>query len=251
MHTFPAVADCPNVYPDLSGSGVDRGMLDAAIASLGAERLLWGCDLTMCTGLAKLRALDVIGLSDADLSNIRWRNAARIFPAGSFPRCGQIAGVAAGGGTMKDLNPTIDVNTFIGPYPFRHVPHPDPDVLVRVLDREGMRQAWVGHLPSAFYRDPTPGNAALYADAARRSRSACGRCRRFGPTGRGGSRRCATPRRPERRRFVPTRRSGVLARMMRRCASSRSRRESRAWRSCSPCDSRICASDTAWTLPAI
>jgi hypothetical protein len=29
------------------------------------------------------------------------------------------------------------------------VPHPDPDVLVRVLDREGITSAWVGHLPSA------------------------------------------------------------------------------------------------------
>ncbi len=57
----------------------------------------------------------------------------------------------------------IDVNTLIGAYPFRHVPHPDPDALVRVLDREGIEGAWVGHLPSAFYRDPTPGNAALYA----------------------------------------------------------------------------------------
>ncbi len=57
----------------------------------------------------------------------------------------------------------IDVNALIGPYPFRYVPHPDPEVLVRVLDREGIAQAWVGHLPSAFYRDPTPGNAALYA----------------------------------------------------------------------------------------
>src|SRR5215813_11482061 len=56
-----------------------------------------------------------------------------------------------------------DVNTLIGPYPFRHVPHPDPDVLVRVLDREGLRDAWVGHLPSAFYRDPTPGNAELFS----------------------------------------------------------------------------------------
>jgi hypothetical protein len=60
----------------------------------------------------------------------------------------------------------IDVNTLIGPYPFRHVPHPDPDVLVRVLDREGIHQAWVGHLPSAFYRDPTPGNTALYTALA-------------------------------------------------------------------------------------
>lgn len=85
MHTFPAIVDYPNILPDLSGSGVDRWMLDAAIAVLGAERLLWGSDLTMCTGLAKLRALDVIGLPADDLANIRWRNAARIFPPGSFP----------------------------------------------------------------------------------------------------------------------------------------------------------------------
>jgi hypothetical protein len=41
----------------------------------------------METGLAKLRALEVIGLSDDDMSDVRWRNAARLFPAGAFPRC--------------------------------------------------------------------------------------------------------------------------------------------------------------------
>ncbi len=87
MHTFPAVVDTPNVHPDLSGSGVDRGMLDAAVAVLGAGRLLWGCDLTMDTALAKLRALDAVGLDAGALADIRWRNAARLFPAGSFPRC--------------------------------------------------------------------------------------------------------------------------------------------------------------------
>jgi predicted TIM-barrel fold metal-dependent hydrolase len=87
MHTFPAVVDTPNILPDLSGSGVDRGMLDSALEWLGPRRLLWGCDLTMCTGLAKLRALDVIGLSDDDRADIRWRNAVRIFPKGSFPNC--------------------------------------------------------------------------------------------------------------------------------------------------------------------
>ena len=56
----------------------------------------------------------------------------------------------------------IDVNALIGPYPFRFVPHPDPEVLVRVLDRERLAGAWVGHLPSAFYRDPSAGNAQLY-----------------------------------------------------------------------------------------
>jgi hypothetical protein len=56
----------------------------------------------------------------------------------------------------------IDVNALIGAYPFRYVPHPDPEVLVRVLERERLRGAWVGHLPSAFYRDPAAGNAALF-----------------------------------------------------------------------------------------
>lgn len=83
-HTFPAVRDLPNVHLDLSGSGVDRGMLDDALAAVGPRRLLWGCDLTMETGLAKLRALSVIGLSVGDLERIRWRNAVDIFPPGSL-----------------------------------------------------------------------------------------------------------------------------------------------------------------------
>ena len=87
MHTFAAVRDVPNIYPDLSGSGVDRGMLDAAVDALGADRLLWGSDLTMCTGLAKLRALDTMGLGRDDIERIRWKNTARIFRPGSFPRC--------------------------------------------------------------------------------------------------------------------------------------------------------------------
>jgi len=85
MHTFPAIVDHPNIYPDISGSGVDRGMLDEALAALGPARLLWGCDLTIETGLAKLRALEVIGLKPDEMAAVRWRNAQRIFPRGSFP----------------------------------------------------------------------------------------------------------------------------------------------------------------------
>jgi hypothetical protein len=85
QHTLPALADVPNVYVDLSGSGVDRGMLDRTLAAVGASRMVWGSDLTMETGLAKLWALEVIGLSPDDMASIRWRNAMRIFPPGSFP----------------------------------------------------------------------------------------------------------------------------------------------------------------------
>ena len=67
----------------------------------------------------------------------------------------------------------IDVSTFVGSYPFRYVPHPEPEALLRVLDREGIDEAWVGHLPSPFYRDPTPGNHELFrllAPSAKRLR---------------------------------------------------------------------------------
>lgn len=83
-HTYAAVADHPNIYPDLSGSGVDRGMIDHALDTLGPSRLLWATDLTMETGLAKLRALEVIGVPPEELADIRWRNATRIFPPGSL-----------------------------------------------------------------------------------------------------------------------------------------------------------------------
>jgi len=63
---------------------------------------------------------------------------------------------------MSALGHPVDVHAFVGPYPFRYVPHPDPEILVRVLEREGTETAWVGHLPSAFHRDPRPGNLALY-----------------------------------------------------------------------------------------
>lgn len=84
LHSLRAVRDVPNVYVDLSGSGVDGGMLEACLTALGAERLLWGCDLTIDTGWAKLRYLERL-LPAADLELIRSRNAERIFPPGSFP----------------------------------------------------------------------------------------------------------------------------------------------------------------------
>jgi len=57
----------------------------------------------------------------------------------------------------------IDCAAYIGGYPFRQLPHPDPDVLVRVLAREGLSGAWVGWLPAPWQRDPLAGNDALFA----------------------------------------------------------------------------------------
>ena len=56
----------------------------------------------------------------------------------------------------------IDVATWIGPYPFRELPHPEPAVLATVIEREGLAGAWVGYMPAAWQRDPTQGNRALF-----------------------------------------------------------------------------------------
>ena len=83
-HSLAALRATPNVYVDLSGSGVDGGMLEACLEAAGVERLLWGTDLTMDTGWAKLRYLERL-LPPGDLELVQWRNAARIFPRGAFP----------------------------------------------------------------------------------------------------------------------------------------------------------------------
>ena len=78
-HSLRALRGAPNVYVDLSGSGVDRGMLELCVECVGWERLLWGTDLTMDTGWAKLRALEAMGLGPGALEGIRWKTAARLF----------------------------------------------------------------------------------------------------------------------------------------------------------------------------
>jgi len=64
---------------------------------------------------------------------------------------------------MTNTATPLDVTAWIGEYPFRDTPHPTPDILVRVLEREGFGGAWVGHLPGAFHRDPVPSNRTLFS----------------------------------------------------------------------------------------
>jgi predicted TIM-barrel fold metal-dependent hydrolase len=81
-HTLRVVQGVGNVWVDLSGSGVDRDMLDRAVDTLGAPRLVWGSDLTIDTAWGKLRYLEASGLAEADLERIRHGNARELFPGG-------------------------------------------------------------------------------------------------------------------------------------------------------------------------
>jgi len=64
----------------------------------------------------------------------------------------------------------IDCNAFLGAYPWRKVPGTSPDALVQALERTQIDAAWITHLPSLFWRDPTAGNAWLYETARKEKR---------------------------------------------------------------------------------
>jgi len=68
---------------------------------------------------------------------------------------------------MEDRRPAlpvdlVDHNALVGPYPFRRLPDPTPERLLAELSRLGIGRAWVGHVPSIYYRDVAAGNDELF-----------------------------------------------------------------------------------------
>jgi predicted TIM-barrel fold metal-dependent hydrolase len=83
-HSLRVVRGVPNVWVDLSGSGIDVGMIEQALDTVGAERLLWGADVTLDTGWAKLRYLESLQLSEEERRRIEFQNARDLFTRASF-----------------------------------------------------------------------------------------------------------------------------------------------------------------------
>lgn len=61
----------------------------------------------------------------------------------------------------------IDINAFIGHYPFRALRHHSPEALIGLMDRQGIDRAVVSWLPSVFYRNVHEGNWELRAAVER------------------------------------------------------------------------------------
>ena len=55
----------------------------------------------------------------------------------------------------------IDVNAFIGHYPWRRVPGGAPAALLEAMDRVGIDQAWISNLAAMFWKDPAQGNRVV------------------------------------------------------------------------------------------
>ena len=139
--------DVPNVHVDLSGSGVDGGMLELVSTGRG-ERMLWGADITMDTGWAKLRYLEYLSRW-LDMDQVRG-GTPRGFPARSFHGCRM-----------------IDVNIFLGGLPFRRVPGTITDAILAAMDRLGIGT------PGCRTSPPSSGNPPKAMPGSTRPPSTC------------------------------------------------------------------------------
>lgn len=73
--SIKALRDAPSVYLDTSGSIIDEGMVEMCVRELGADRLLFGTDMTMEGGVGKMTAA---AISKADKEKICFRNWEKI-----------------------------------------------------------------------------------------------------------------------------------------------------------------------------
>lgn len=64
----------------------------------------------------------------------------------------------------------IDVNAFVGEYPWRRVPGGTPAGLLATMGKMGIDEAWVSDVSAVFWRDPTQGNAQLFEIGERHAR---------------------------------------------------------------------------------
>ncbi|MCC6861256.1 MAG: amidohydrolase [Bryobacterales bacterium] len=73
--TVKALRNAPNVCIDISGSVVDEGTVEMAVRIMGADRVLFGCDMSMTASVGRIRSADI---SETDRAKILSGNIERI-----------------------------------------------------------------------------------------------------------------------------------------------------------------------------
>jgi len=73
--TISALRAAPTVYLDLSGSVVDAGVVERAVQVLGADRLLFACDMSLTASVGRIRGAEI---NEEDRRKILSLNALKI-----------------------------------------------------------------------------------------------------------------------------------------------------------------------------
>lgn len=146
-----------NALVDISGCFPERGMLEALVKALGADRILFGSDMLGRSLASQLAKVELSTVSAADKAKILCGNALRIFGAVAA-RHDAIASTQ----TRLGLPDTrTDHFCFCGKWPFFKTAAATPQALDRLLQEADITQGFVADLGSIYRIDLADANAAF------------------------------------------------------------------------------------------
>ena len=165
-HSIGVLRDrAPNAHVDVSGYYPERGLVEALVQDIGAERVLFGSDLAGRTLASQLAKVVFAGISDEEKELIFWRNADRVFGLGEVP--------PAPSAPLRPLDglpdPKADHFCFCGRWPFYEGPCATPAELDHLLAEAGIETAYTGDLGTLYRQDLERANNQ-FLDAARTTR---------------------------------------------------------------------------------
>ncbi|MCK4376574.1 MAG: amidohydrolase, partial [Candidatus Brocadiae bacterium] len=149
-HSIGVLRDrAPNAHLDVSGYFPERGLVEALVRDIGAERVLFGSDLagrTLASQLAKVVFADI---AEEEKELILWKNAARLFDLEDIP--------AAPSAPLRPVEELPDFKTehfcFCGRWPFYEGPWVEPPELDELLGEAGIELAYTGDFDTLYRQD--------------------------------------------------------------------------------------------------
>ncbi len=149
-HSIGVLRDrAPNAHVDLSGYYPERGIVEALVRDIGAERVVFGSDLTGRTQASQLAKLELADITEEQKELIRWENLARIFGLQGIPKPGPVE--------LRSTEDLPDFRTdhfcFCGNWPFYEGRWVKPAELDALLEQASIDKAYVGDFDSLYRQD--------------------------------------------------------------------------------------------------
>ena len=157
----------PNASVDVSGSFPAKGMVEALVRDIGADRVLFGSDILGRSLASQIAKVVFAGIPERAKQRILYKNALAIFgPAIA-------AGAPLPAPPLRPPSRSPDFRSdhfcFCGRWPFFETECADPTELDRLLAAQGIDKAYTGDLGSVYRLDLEQANAE-FLGAARKAR---------------------------------------------------------------------------------
>ena len=155
----------PNAHVDVSGYYPERGLVEALVRDIGAERVLFGSDAVGRTQASQLAKVVFAGITAEEKELILWKNAARVFALGEAH--------PAPPASLRPADELPDCTTdhfcFCGRWPFYEGPWVTPAEFDDLLAEARIETAYAGDFNAVYRQDLERANNCFLA-AARTTR---------------------------------------------------------------------------------